>query len=110
MFATVIWKINLEVKFPNDSETVSAMSRRQCGASTFKSPTVRSNVDVLLDQVPNRGGDNQGHQFGPPVLEEEAFHGIKASYLVPAECYPRCSNDRFRVAAVRTNVSRTVPI
>jgi hypothetical protein len=52
----------------------SAMAWGQRGAPTFQSPAIRRNVDVLLNQVPNRGGYNQGHQFGPPVLEEKPFH------------------------------------
>ena len=77
----------------------------------LKAPTVWRNVNVLLDQVPNRGRHRQGHQFGTPVLEEELLHSIKASYLAPAKYRPRCLLiDRFRAAAVRIGASQTVPV
>jgi hypothetical protein len=79
----------------------------QCSGSMFKSPAVGRHIDVLLDQVPNCRGDNQSHQFGAPVLEEESLHGFKAWYPAPAKYRPRCFLiGRLRVKGVRTNVSR----
>ncbi|MEY2615354.1 MAG: hypothetical protein QOH78_1127 [Verrucomicrobiota bacterium] len=83
------------------------MCRGQCSGSMFKAPAVRRHIDVFLDQVPDRGSDNQSHQFGPPVLQEESLHSIKAWYPAPAKCRPRCFLiGRLRVKGVRTDVSR----
>jgi len=45
----------------------------------FLSPHVRHRGDVLLDHVPDGGGDNQRHQFCPPIFDKKTlnrgFHG-----------------------------------
>jgi hypothetical protein len=43
----------------------------------LESPAVRSHVHVLFDQIPNRRRHRQGHQFGPPVVEQQSFHRRK---------------------------------
>ncbi len=87
------------------------MDGRQRRRTMFKSPAVRRNVDVLLDQVPNCRRHNQSHQFCAPIPEEKSFHWVKAWYPVPAKCLLRCFLlDRFRAAAVQKGVSRTAPV
>jgi hypothetical protein len=45
----------------------------------FLSPNVGHGGDVLLDHVPDGGGDNQRHQFCAPIFDQKAlnrgFHG-----------------------------------
>jgi hypothetical protein len=47
--------------------------------SIFLSPGFRRGGDILLDYVPNGGGDDQRHQFCAPIFDEKtlnpAFHG-----------------------------------
>ena len=72
-------------------------------------PTVRRFVDILLDQVPNRGGHDQCHQLGAPVLQEKSFHCFKALYRAPVGYYLRYPPiGHSRAAEVPTTVSRIV--
>ena len=51
----------------------------------FLSPHVRHGGDVLLDHVPDGGGDNQRHQLCAPVFDEKTlnrgFHGHDSDSL-----------------------------
>src|SRR6476620_2637118 len=59
----------------SESIAESSLARwRDRSWSMLLSPTVRRHVDVLLDQVPNRGSHDQCHQLRPPVLEEQLVH------------------------------------
>lgn len=72
-------------------------------------PTLRRFVDILLDQVPNRGGHDQRHKLGAPILEEKSFHFFKALYPAPVKYCPRCPPiGHSRAAEARTTVSRIV--
>ena len=51
------------------------------------SPHVRHGGNVLLDDVPHGGGDNQRHQFCAPIFNEKTlnrgFHGDLLDGLRP---------------------------
>jgi hypothetical protein len=40
----------------------------------FQSPGIWHSGDVLLDDVPDGGGDNQRHQFCAPIFDEKTLY------------------------------------